>query len=283
MPRQYCAAPQSFPFDPIALGNDDSWFFQLNHDWQTASADERRLLTVLAPWLLGAGASKLTMIEKTFATNTPTLNEMVANYEDYKANKISKGQYDYRRSKLIGQLKTNLGPTSTILNGTKNPSEVLRISRSKGTVPTQPISQQISRMNKLSKVASKGGVALSVVGLGVACHQIAHTDSQREKNEILVESVGGLAGGVLYGLAATIGVALMATPVGWVGALVIGVGGAVAGVAGGKITGHIYDTRFNRVDFASKTGVTQMCSSSSIRNGMPKSRGLVSDSAMSVL
>lgn len=283
VPRQYCAAPQSFPFGPIVLNNDDSWFFQLNHGWQSASVEQRSMSSALAPWLLGTGSSKLMMIEKTFATNTPVLGEMVSNYEDYKADKITKGQYDYQRRKLIGQLKANLGPTRAILQGTKNPSEVLRISRTRGTVPTQSISQQISRMNTLSKIASNGGVALSVVGLGLACQQIAHTDSQREKNEILVGSAGGLAGGVLYGLTATAAIAIMATPVGWVGALIIGVGGALAGVAGSKITGHIYDTRFNHIDFASETGIAHICSSSSVRNGMQTNRKLLSNNALSAL
>lgn len=148
--------------------------------------------------MLGTGAAGMTVIDKTFAANAPTLAEMVENYESYKAKKITKGQYDYRRRNLLNQLASKLGPTKALLTSIKNPSEVLRISRSKGTAPTQPIAQQLKRMNSLSKVASKGGVALSVVGLGVACHQIAQTDSQQEKNEILVESLGGLMGGLAW-------------------------------------------------------------------------------------
>lgn len=169
---------------------------------------------------------------------------------------------------------------NVILNGTQKPSEVLRISRKAGTAPTQALSQQIKRMDKLSKVASRGGVALSVVGLGVACHQIAHTDSQRKKNEILVESAGGVVGGIVYGIGAGLAVARMATPVGWVGALVIGVGGAAAGFASGKVAGKLYNVYGGQIDIASKTGISNVCRATRERTGTTR---LLSNNAMSVL
>lgn len=282
VPRLYCAAPQEWTFASIILSNDDSWFYQLNHDWQTASADERRMASNLAPLILGAGAAGMTMIDKTFATNAPTLAEMAENYESYKARKITKGQYDYRRRSLLNQLESKLGPTKALLTGSKNPSEVLRISRSKGTAPTQPITQQLKRMNSLSKVASKGGIALSVVGLGVACHQIAQTDNQQKKNEILVESLGGLMGGLAYGVAATLTVGLMVTPVGWVGALLIGAGGAVVGHGTGKVFKKLYSLDGRQIDIASAAGVTQTCNSSNVRRGATKG-SLLSSNVMSML
>lgn len=53
-------------------------------------------------------------------------------------------------------------------------------------------------------------------------HEIAHTESRDRQNEILVESAGGIIGGAAWGLGAGITLAIMATPVGWVGALLIG-------------------------------------------------------------
>ncbi len=54
-------------------------------------------------------------------------------------------------------------------------------------------------------------------------------------------------------------VMVMVTPVGWVGALVVGVGGAVGGYGIGKGARTMYDTFGNKVDIASATGVTSLC------------------------
>ncbi len=233
--------------------------------------------------MLGSGTAKLSMIDTTFKTNSPLLTEMVDNYETYKRGQITKGQYDYRRSRLIAQLTTNLGPTNLLLNGTYAPTEVLRVSRTKGTAPTQPITQKINQMGQLSRAASKGGVALSVVGLGIACHQIANAQSQQEKNEILVESVGGLLGGVAYGAGVTVAVILMATPVGWVAALAIGVGSVAASYGGSRALRRLYDTRGRHIDFATKSGVASACSSNGNVNAAGTRRGLLSDRSLSVL
>ena len=94
--------------------------------------------------MLGTGTTGMMMINQTFTSNTPLLAEMVENYNDYKADMLSKGQYDYRRKTLLNRLKTKLGPTNILLNGSKSPNEVLRISRKKGSVPTQAMTQQIT-------------------------------------------------------------------------------------------------------------------------------------------
>lgn len=233
--------------------------------------------------MLGSGTAKLSMIDTTFKTNSPLLTEMVDNYETYKRGQITKGQYDYRRSRLITQLTTNLGPTNLLLNGTHAPTEVLRVSRTKGTLPTQPLTQKIKQMSQLSRAASKGGVALSVVGLGIACHQIANATSQQKKNEILVESIGGLAGGIFYGLAVGVGVALMATPVGWVAALAIGVGSVAASYGGSRALRKLYDARGKHIDFATKSGVASACSFNGGISTANAQRRLLSGSALSAL
>src|SRR5690625_6922922 len=107
--------------------------------------------------------------------------------------------------------------------------------------PSADIDREVRLMTGASKVASRGGIALSVVGLGIACHEIAHTESRDHQNDIPVESGGSLIGGLAFGLGAGIGLALMATPVGWVGALVIGAGGALTGEAAGRRAKTLYD------------------------------------------
>ena len=231
----------------------------LQQVWQRATTQQKSLLSALSPVMLGAGAAGLTMVKRTFIANAPLLTEMVQNYEAYKAGDLSKGQYDYRRKKLLAKLKSRLGPLTRALNAARTQSEVLRISRTKGRVPTQNITQQIGRMDRLAKYTSRGGVVLSVVGLGIACYDIANTNDIQKKNEILVESVGGLAGGAFFGFGAGVAILMMATPVGWVAALVVGVSGVVGGYASGKVFKALYDTHGRKVDIASATGVTSLC------------------------
>lgn len=227
--------------------------------WGKATREEREWMSWMTPLLMGTGAASLSMIDTTFKTNTSIVSEIAENYSDYKDGKITKGQYDHRRIKSLHKLKTQLGPVQRLLNGNKPANEVLRISRTKGSMPTTNISNQVSRMTTYSKYASRGGLVLSAASLGIACHQIANTDDQHGKNEILVESVGAFGGGLLYGAAATLAIAVMATPVGWVGALFIGVGGALTGVGAGYGTKYLYNTKFKGIDIANITKVDQLC------------------------
>lgn len=129
--------------------------------------------------------------------------------------------------------------------------------------------------------ASRGGVALSVVGLGIACNQIAHAGTTQKKNEIFVESMGGLIGGLAFAGTATITLFFVATPVGWVAALAIGAGGALAGYGGGEIAKGLYDRNGMRVDFANNLGVSSLCKPRD--NVGIRSRPMISSAMQSVL
>lgn len=260
VPEMYCPAP--VPGNPLItiFSDDEHWLELLEQNWQNSSAQERDTIASLLPsFALGLGSAKLTMLETTFSSNAPLMQEMVENYEAYKSGRKTKGQYDYHRGKLVSKLSSNLGPTNLILNGTAKPREILRISQKKGEHPTQPIQAQMRKMDRVARFTKGGGVVLTGIGLGVACQQIASAASNREKNEILVESTGNVAAGVLYGLGTTAGLLLLATPVGWIGALAIGAGGAVAGYAGGKIARKFYDVSGDDYDFVSKVRVDQIC------------------------
>lgn len=102
-------------------------------------------------------------------------------------------------------------------------------------------------MGKIAKNATQGSALLTVIGLGLACNDIASTDDTQKKNEILVESVGGVFGGPATGVV----ILLIFTPVGWVG--------AVGGFGAGKVSGYVYNTYGQQVDIASATGVSKFC------------------------
>lgn len=131
IPQQYCSAPTPGRRLPTIRTESQHWVSELEHTWDKSTREERDLLSTLLPAFIGLGSAKMSMIDTTFSTNAPLLREMAGNYEAYKAGRKSKGQYDYQRRKLVGQLTTNLGPTNLILNGGQKPTEVLRISKTK--------------------------------------------------------------------------------------------------------------------------------------------------------
>jgi len=263
IPQHYCAAPADSYRPPLLSTESERWLSELERTWERSTREERDLLSILLPASLGLGGAKMSMIDITFSTNAPILQEMVNNYEDFKAGKKTRGQYDYQRKKLITKLETKLGPTNVLLNGRKKPTEVLRISRSRGTTPTEPIESKLRTMQKTAKLAKAGGVMLTGVSLGIACEQIASATTQREKNDFLVESAGGFVGGIVYSFASSVAVALMSTPVGWFGSLVIGLGAAATGYSMGRFVLKLYDITGAKVDFAQLSGIGSLCSPSS--------------------
>jgi len=254
IPPQYCSVDSTRGRTPT-LRVDPQLIKPLQLQWQRATPKERKMLSTLTPLMLGTGAASMTMLKQTFNANKPLMVEMVKNYETYKAEGITKGQYDYQRKKIITNFNQRMGPLTRVLNSTRTQSEALRISRTKGRVPTKNITQQIGRMGKVAKYAAVGGAVLTAASLGIACGNIANTDSKLEKNQIFVESMGGLVGGAL----ATATILFFLSPAGWVAALVIGVGGAAGGFISGVGLRRLYTAEFNTFDLTSMTRVNQLC------------------------
>lgn len=279
IPQQYCAAPRPNHHLLTVRIDNQYWVPELERTWNRSTREERDLMSALLPALIGLGSAKMSMIDTTFSTNAPLMREMVTNHENYKAGEKTKGQYDYQRRKLVAQLTTNLGPTNLILNGTQRPTEVLRISRSKGVTPTINIKASIKKMQGAASHAKTGGILLTGVSLGLACNQIANARTQRDKNDILVETAGGVFGGLVFSLGASLVLLAMTTPVGWVGGLVIGFGGVAAGYAGGRTGVALYNLSGAKVDIVSKVGVGTLCSVAQ-KHGR---KSLLSDSSLSIL
>ncbi len=256
IPTQCYASPLEQKQTPV-LNISKAELQPLQQQFNNTTPQGRNTLSSLAPIILGSSAATLTAAKTTFQSNTSHLAEIVQYYNDYKAEKITKGQYDYRRRKAISQLNEKLGPLKRIVNKNKTSREILRISTKRGRRPTGNITRQIAHMNKLSSMARTGGIVLATAGLGVACYDIAQSESKIRKNQILVESLGGLAGGAIFGAGITI--LLIGTPVGWVAALVIGVGSVAASYAAGAGAKLFYDTSYRQVDLATITGVSHLC------------------------
>jgi len=256
VPSQFCVASQVNKYTPVV--NMDKFHLKtLQNQYNAANPKEKNIFSILTPVMFGVGATSATMIDKTFKINAPLVSKIAELYNDFKANKITKGQYDGQRKKILSRLKSKLGPTKILLNHKKPLNEVIRVSRKKGRKPTKNINQQVKKMRKISRLATHGGVLLSAAGLGVSCYEIANTSDKIRKNEILVETLGALGGGLIYGT--VVSIVLIGTPIGWIAALVIGVGGAIAGYGAGKTIKYLYSTSGTKIDVARVMGVNQLC------------------------
>jgi hypothetical protein len=255
VPQQYCASPKGFPHH---FSTSDDWFITLNDHWTSASPAEREVTSLLTPLIMGGSSAKLAALDRTFKQNAPLLREMVENYESYKSGDLTKGQYDYRRRKLVGQLSQKLGPTQWLLNGTSDLSEVLRISRS--TDPVAPLKQQAKKLVNSAKLASAGGIALTAVSLHLACREISETNTKNKKNDIFVETMGATFGGLVAAAGATAAIVFLATPPGWVASLVVATGVAATSFAAGKALKYVYTTSGRPVNLVGALGVDSLCS-----------------------
>jgi len=231
--------------------------------WDGIPRGERQAIASMGPvlelaglGLVGAGGG-LTSFELLVKTNAPTLQAIVEKYEDYRAGRVTRGQYDYFRRKSLAEFRRRFGQATKLLFGRRSANVVLRMKPGGGAAATGPMLAEIKRLRGLGRAVSRGGVVLSVVGLGVACAQIAQTTDVHEKNVIAVEAISGAAIGSGAGVVA--GLFLAATPVGWGVALVVGLGSAAAGYFGGELAGYVYRATGEPVKVVSALGIDRVC------------------------
>lgn len=181
--------------------------------------------------------------------NSALVREITALYQEYKAGNLRKGQYDYRKKKIVNTVKKRMGPLFM--------REQLNIDRRKAFSPTGNIERHADRIAKLSRLATKGGIIMAGVGAAMSCRDIANTADQQEKNEIFVETTVATITG--FTTSAVMGYFLISNPVGWGVAVILGIGASAmawtAGV-GGRI---VYDNYLTRYDLVHLTRLDQLC------------------------
>ena len=188
--------------------------------------------------------------------NDEVIREISGIYEDFKNDKITRNQYDYKRKKVLQDLARRVGPFENILLRGKA-SQRLRINRKKSIPATQDIHKYADKLTKLSRYATRGNVLLAGAGAAMSCKAITDTSNRQEKNEILVETTFSTLAGAATGVAVTI--FLVSNPFGWAVAVGLGVGAAAASYGIGKATSVIYANNFNEIDLVNLSGVDQLC------------------------
>ena len=189
--------------------------------------------------------------------NVNLINEVSDHYADYKSDRITKSQYDYRRKLALDKLKTNIGPFEKMMFGKNTTHQSIRIARSGGIPATAHIAKHADRLKNIAAISKGGGIVLAGVGLTAACMQIGSTSDVQEKNEIFVETITSTGVGV--GLGAAVGLFLVSNPIGWGTALVLAVGSAALSYGTGKYVRNAYSMQGAKIDFVTGTGVSRLC------------------------
>ena len=219
--------------------------------WVMAWAEHGGLLAGAGGVATGAASNLLN------AGNTQLLRQIGDEYAEYRAGRMTKGQYDHRRRVLIGQFRQNVGPVERwLFRGLPTP-QAIRIARGGGVPYDHRIQHHTGRLMKMGRLAGRGGIVLGGVGITMACAQIAQTMDRREKNEILVDTIASTLVGSGFGVA--VGAFLISNPVGWGTAVVLALAGAAASFGGGQLARYVYNQKGGQVDFVNGLGLEGIC------------------------
>ncbi|MEH6999910.1 MAG: hypothetical protein V7542_16055 [Limnobacter sp.] len=141
--------------------------------------------------------------------------------------------YDARMDDVVKRIKGRLGPTQRFLFNGVGTKDALFHGVPQSLRPDPITISAAERIKQVAGAAKFGGAALVLVDAALTCQKLSATSSEKKVQTAYTE-IGGFTGSLLAGVAVGIAVASMATPVGWVGAIIISAGGAY----GGKISGE---------------------------------------------
>lgn len=237
---------------------------KVKHLWSVMSPQTQKAIKETAPIYnglslgLAGGGTALFTLEKTLKSNMALLNGIPDAYHQYKSGALTKYQFDKIRTAKLNLYTKNIGP---IINkgiyGDAKVKNAFRLPPGRSLNATKSMTQHMNKLKTISKVASKGGTALLVVGLASSCYDVSQADTLTEKNEIAVKAISGTIGGLAT--TALISVFLIGTPLGWGVMLVAGVGTAAASLISSEVAGGIYKSQFSDVDIVNSLGISTIC------------------------
>ena len=205
-----------------------------------------------------AGAATNILGGLTGEHNNTLIKEVDNLYSQYKKGALTKSQYDYKRQQVLKSYSKKVGPLfeKAVFNG-QSTQQAIRINRTKALPANANILKYAGRLNELSKLASKGGLILTGIGVAKGAYDMCQVETRKEKNEIFVETTVGSSIGVVSGLVLT-GV-LVANPLFWGGVLILGTIAAVGSYAAGKGARKVYNLSSDPIDFVSLTKAEAVC------------------------
>ncbi|MEJ2680769.1 MAG: LysM domain-containing protein [Gammaproteobacteria bacterium] len=193
----------------------------------------------------------------TAQANNAFIAEVKTLYNHYQRGALSKSQYDYRRRLALKKYSQKIGPFEKMLFKGKTANEAIRISRTKSIPATATIDNQLDRLKRMARYATRGGIILTAAGVGMGCYDIGQASTRQQKNEVFVETFGSTAASI--GTGALLTLYFVGTPTGWVTALTLGIGAAALSLGAGKGSAFIYDRFYHKHDLVKLIGIDQLC------------------------
>lgn len=151
--------------------------------------------------------------------------------------------YDARMDDVVKRIKGRLGPTQRFLFNGVGTKDALFHGVPQSLRPDPITISAAERIKQVAGAAKFGGAALVLVDAALTCQKLSATSSEKKVQTAYTE-IGGFFGSLLTGAVVGAAVVAMATPVGWVGAIVISAGTAYGGKKLGEFgVGGFYNAK----------------------------------------
>lgn len=237
---------------------------KVKHLWAGMSPQTQKAVKETAPIYnglslgLAGGGTALFTLEKTLKSNMSLLKGVPDAYHQYKSGTITKYEFDKIRTAKLNLYTKNIGP---IINkgiyGDAKVKNAFRLPPGRSLNATKSMTQHLTKLSTISKVATRGSVVLLGAGLISSCYQVSKAETFTEKNVIAVETIASTGFGLVAGGILT--VMLVGTPVGWGVILLAGIGSAYSSYKVGEAAGSVYKSQFSNVDVVNSLGITSVC------------------------
>lgn len=190
---------------------------------------------------LGIGASTVsTLAGKHLYSDILSFNKWASE----KAHLLKSGRgkdivhhYDARMDDVVKRIKNRLGPTERFLFNGTGTRDALFNGVPQSLRPDPVTIGVAERIKQVAGAAKSVSAALLLVDAGLTCQKLSAT-APEAKVETAYREIGGFFGSLLAGAVVGAAVVSMATPVGWVGAIVISAGTAYGGRSLGEAFGN---------------------------------------------
>jgi len=124
---------------------------------------------------LAGGGVGLFTVEKALKTNMSLLKGIPDAYHQYKSGAISKYEFDKIRTSKLNLYTKNIGPViNKGIYGDTKVKNAFKLPPGRSLNATKSMTQHLTKLSRISKTASNGGMLLAGAGLAASCYQMNH-------------------------------------------------------------------------------------------------------------
>lgn len=144
--------------------------------------------------------------------------------------------FDARMDEVTRRIQKRMGPLERLMFNGHTVGDALNNGVPQSLRPNPITISAAERVRQVAGGAKTAGVALAVVDAALTCQKLSATP-QQDKVSAAYKEIGGFAVSLFTGAVVGVAVTAMATPVGWVGAIIISSASAYGGKMAGELLG----------------------------------------------